>query len=220
MKAYAVGHFNNDLCASMWFVYLLWYLKDVVELDATLAGYCLLSGQIADGITTPIVGLLSDKFNTRIGKRMPWFIFGTIFVIPTFLGIFAYPAFANERNEDGAIKNPVVQKVWYTTLPALFNVGWAAVQISHMAIVNSLSTSIERRDVLVNYRNGFTYGANIVVLFSALIVFLYFDDKILQFRILGFLCIGLGLLTSIYYIFTIQEVKLTEEAKKYEQLLN
>lgn len=27
VAAYSVGHFFNDLCAAMWFVYLLWYLK-------------------------------------------------------------------------------------------------------------------------------------------------------------------------------------------------
>ena len=26
IRAYAVGHFNNDLCASMWFIYLNYYL--------------------------------------------------------------------------------------------------------------------------------------------------------------------------------------------------
>ena len=59
--AYSVGHFNNDLCAAQWFVYLSWYINKVVGLDPNLTGLCLLSGQIADGITTPIVGLMSDK---------------------------------------------------------------------------------------------------------------------------------------------------------------
>ena len=44
VAAYSVGHFFNDLCAAMWFVYLLWYLKSVVGLSATVAGSCLLSG--------------------------------------------------------------------------------------------------------------------------------------------------------------------------------
>lgn len=30
--AYSVGHFNNDLCASMWFIYLSYYLLNVVKL--------------------------------------------------------------------------------------------------------------------------------------------------------------------------------------------
>ena len=73
----------------------------------------MLSGQIADGITTPIVGFFSDKTNTRIGKRTPWYIFGTIFVVPTYLGIFIYPDFSMYA----------VTVAWYVTLPALFNVG-------------------------------------------------------------------------------------------------
>ena len=32
IKAYSVGHFMNDLCASMWFIYLNYYLLYVVGL--------------------------------------------------------------------------------------------------------------------------------------------------------------------------------------------
>ena len=111
--AYAVGHFCNDLCASCWFTYLLYYVKAVVKLPDYISGFVMLSGQIADGITTPIVGFFSDKTNTRIGKRTPWYIFGTIFVIPTYLGIFIYPDFPMYS----------VTVAWYVILPALFNIG-------------------------------------------------------------------------------------------------
>lgn len=55
--------------------------------------------------------------------------------------------------------------------PAIFNIGWAAVQIAHLAIVNQLSYSQRVRDKMVVYRNGFTYAANIFVLALALILF-------------------------------------------------
>ena len=58
--AYGVGHFVNDLVAACWFNYLFFFLKKVVETEAATAA--LLVGQIADGIATPIVGLLSDRF--------------------------------------------------------------------------------------------------------------------------------------------------------------
>lgn len=96
VAAYSVGHFNNDLCASMWFVYLTYYLIDVVGLPETIGAASVLSGQFADGLMTPLVGILSDKFNTPCGKRTPWYIFGTLFVVPTFLGIFIYPEFINK----------------------------------------------------------------------------------------------------------------------------
>jgi len=101
VKAYSVGHFNNDMCASMWFVYLTWYLKVVVKLEDTVFAGAQLSGQIADGIMTPIVGILSDKFDTPCGKRTPFYIFGTLFVVPTFLGIFMYPPFIDRPEDEG-----------------------------------------------------------------------------------------------------------------------
>jgi hypothetical protein len=74
----------------------------------------MLSGQIADGLTTPLVGFYSDKTDTKCGKRQPWYIFGTILVIPTFLGIFIYPPFEN---------GSAGQIAYYITLPAVFNIG-------------------------------------------------------------------------------------------------
>ena len=113
VAAYAVGHFCNDLCAAAWFTYVLFFVKEVVQLDSVVAGFVMLSGQIADGIMTPIVGLLSDKFDTRCGKRTPWYIFGTLLVLPTFLGIFIQPSFSSKGAEIA----------YYLILPALFNVG-------------------------------------------------------------------------------------------------
>lgn len=42
--SYGVGHVLNDLCASMWFSYLLIYFHRIVLFDNSLAGYMLLLG--------------------------------------------------------------------------------------------------------------------------------------------------------------------------------
>ena len=57
---YGAGHIMNDMCASMWFTYLLLYYMNVVELGPIYAGIILLSGQVADGIATVLVGILVD----------------------------------------------------------------------------------------------------------------------------------------------------------------
>jgi Na+/melibiose symporter-like transporter len=104
VNAYSVGHYFNDLCACMWFVYLTWYLINIVHLSNNTAGLCVLSGQIADGICTPVTGLLSDKYNSRWGKRFPWYVVGSFIVFPCFMGIFSYPPFVNKKT-DGIITN-------------------------------------------------------------------------------------------------------------------
>lgn len=61
-----MGHFINDMTATCWFNYLLFFLTEVV--NTTAAPYAILAGQLADGLATPIVGYLSDKTKSKIGR--------------------------------------------------------------------------------------------------------------------------------------------------------
>lgn len=45
--AYGVGHVLNDICASMWFTYLLVFFHLVLEFDNWQAGFMLLIGQVS-----------------------------------------------------------------------------------------------------------------------------------------------------------------------------
>ena len=220
IAAYSMGHFCNDLMVAMWFVYLAWYLQKVVHLDQHTTGLCLLSGQISGGIATLVVGLASDKCDSRCGKRWPWFLVGTILSIPSFLGIFSFPVFINKMPLDEDLR-----KTWYITLPALFNIGWSFVQISHLSIVNTLSLSNRRRDQMINTKNAFTYAANIFILSLALALFAIYnvdagDDNIrevaiLEFRLMTFIGLGIGIITSLFYIVVIREASLTRLAIHY-----
>jgi Na+/melibiose symporter-like transporter len=80
------------MCSAGWFFYFAgYYLIFVVKMEPRLAGIVSLAGQITDGITTPIVGLFSDKIKTRIGSRAPWYILGTIIVIPAYFFLWISP---------------------------------------------------------------------------------------------------------------------------------
>lgn len=77
--SYAVGHFLNDLCASMWFTYLLLYLHSVRAYSSRGAGLLLLLGQVADGLCTPLVGYEADRAAgrcVRCGPRKAWHLVG------------------------------------------------------------------------------------------------------------------------------------------------
>lgn len=77
--SYAVGHFLNDLCASMWFTYLLLYLHSVRAYSSRGAGLLLLLGQVADGLCTPLVGYEADRAAgrcARCGPRKAWHLVG------------------------------------------------------------------------------------------------------------------------------------------------
>ena len=67
--SFSVGHVLNDLCASMWFTYLLVFFHLVLQFDNSLSGIILLIGQIADGLATPFVGLQVGEAYSNPGKH-------------------------------------------------------------------------------------------------------------------------------------------------------
>lgn len=82
---YGTGHVLNDICASMWFTYLLVFFHLVLGFNSTLAGVILFIGQIADALATSFVGFYSDKNNDfwlcKYGKRKTWHLIGTYILL-------------------------------------------------------------------------------------------------------------------------------------------
>ncbi|CAL4108311.1 unnamed protein product, partial [Meganyctiphanes norvegica] len=159
--AYGVGHFFNDLCASMWFTYLLVFFDDVMELGGIAAGILLLVGQLADGMATPIVGMLCDRkinnaFVAKYGRRKIWHLIGTILVAVTFPFIWG-SCLGCSGAETGT------KMVYYSFFIILFQFGWAATQISHLALIPDLTTMKKQRTELNSIRYAFTVIANLSV---------------------------------------------------------
>ncbi|XP_076178223.1 major facilitator superfamily domain-containing protein 12 isoform X1 [Ptiloglossa arizonensis] len=158
--AYGIGHVLNDICASMWFTYLLVYLHLVLEFDATLAGQILFIGQVADALATPLVGYYSDKnrqsWLCKYGKRKTWHLIGTVCTLITIPFIFL-PSFGRESAHNS------VQLIYYVAFIILFQFGWAAVQISHLSMIPELTPTEHERTELIVIRYIFTVFSNIFV---------------------------------------------------------
>lgn len=131
---YGVGHVLNDLCSSMWFTYLLVYLHRVVRFPNVKAGALLLLGQITDGMCTPLVGIESDKTgNFSYGRRKVWHLVGVLCVAFTFPFIFNLCIWNCKNAEESALF------FYYSLFIMIFQFGWAATQISHLALIPELS---------------------------------------------------------------------------------
>jgi Na+/melibiose symporter-like transporter len=126
--AYSVGHVLNDLCASMWFSYILVFYHRVVKFSNASAGYLLLIGQVADAISTTFIGFESDRVRTGLfhyGRRKTWHLIGVICVL------FSFPFCFNLCIEckDSSLW---AQFIYYAMFIIIFQFGWACSQIAHL----------------------------------------------------------------------------------------
>ncbi|XP_026336838.1 LOW QUALITY PROTEIN: major facilitator superfamily domain-containing protein 12 [Ursus americanus] len=158
--SYAVGHFLNDLCASMWFTYLLLYLHSVRAYSSRGAGLLLLLGQVADGLCTPLVGYEADRAAgrcVRCGPRKAWHLVGTVCVLLSFPFIFS-PCLGC-----GAATPEWAALLYYGPFIVIFQFGWAATQIAHLSLIPELATNDHEKVELTALRYAFTVVANITV---------------------------------------------------------
>lgn len=138
---YGVGHILNDLCASMWFTYLLLFLHKVVKFSNVMAGTLLLIGQVVDAISTPLVGLESDRTgNCKYGRRKIWHLVGVVCVALSFPFIFNLcVSCASDSPSVAALF------IYYTPFIVIFQFGWAATQISHLSLIPELTNDEEEK---------------------------------------------------------------------------
>ncbi|XP_069147898.1 uncharacterized protein [Solanum lycopersicum] len=84
----------------------------------------MLSGQVADGLTTIFAGELIDRF----GHFEVWHIAGSLLVAVSFSSMFGGCLPCKLIGSDSAM----LQTIGYSVFAAIFNVGWAASQVSHI----------------------------------------------------------------------------------------
>ncbi|VDK77604.1 unnamed protein product [Litomosoides sigmodontis] len=204
---YGIGCFYNDLCASMWFTYLLLFLEKVIIMRSSMAGLIMLIGQATDSFSTAFIGILSDSTSApccfqHCGQRKSWHALGTVLVTFSFAFIYNKCFICGQSTTDWELF------AWYAPYVVIFQVGWAAVQISHLSLLPELTCDESCRTTMNSVRHGFTAIANLII-FSLLSVLLYFDDKgsvigpsdLQHFSTVSGVVIVLGLFVeSIFYI--------------------
>ncbi|XP_021911730.1 major facilitator superfamily domain-containing protein 12-like isoform X1 [Carica papaya] len=159
---YGVGHMLNDITASCWFTYLLLFLTDI-GLSPRDAAIVMLSGQVADGFATIFAGELIDRF----GHFKIWHAAGSLLVAVSFSSVFGGCIPCTILNTQSS----KIETISYSVFAAIFNIGWAATQVSHMSMVNCISLNSTSRVVLASCRNAFTMVANLSLYAIALVVF-------------------------------------------------
>ncbi|CAJ2659019.1 unnamed protein product [Trifolium pratense] len=185
---YGMGHMLNDITAACWFTYLLLFLMDI-GFSPRNAAIVMLSGQVADGFATVFVGELIDRF----GHFKIWHGAGSILVAISFSSVFGGCLPCTIFTSDSV----AFETVSYSVFAAIFNLGWAATQVSHMSMVSCITLNSTSRVALASCRNAFTMVANLSLYGIALLVFSVVNGKTFanvknQYRWIAYVSIFIG----------------------------
>lgn len=120
----------------------------VSGIDLAVIGAILVTSRILDGITDPLIGLLSDRTRSAIGRRKPWIIAGGMLCI---VGVCFW---FRPSSNTGAL--------YFFLSSVTVYVGWTMVEIPHGAWLSELSRDYDVRSHISGFRTTAIYLGYVV----------------------------------------------------------
>lgn len=123
---------------------LLRFLTDHVGIAAGTAGLLLAIARLYDAVTDPVMGAISDRTNTRWGRRRPYLIGGGILCALSLVLMFSIPMLFGT---DASAATVLMLLLFYATAYTIFNV-------PYMAMPAEMTSGYHERSRLMIYRVG------------------------------------------------------------------
>ena len=192
--AYGTGDLGPAMVSMIKGFFLLNFLINVAGLGPARAGLVLLVSKFWDAINDPLVGTLTDRTNTRWGRRRPWLLFGSIpFGLAFFLHFLVPPL-----SETGLF-------FYYVVISILLDAGFTAVNVPYAALTPELSEDAQDRTDLNMYRFSFSVLGGLVaaVMYNTIVNTVYADAPRLGNAVQGVIIAVIIVLSNvIVFIYT------------------
>ena len=160
---YSVGAVANGIKTDMFTFFLLFFYSRVIGLDPLLASLAIGAALIVDSITDPVMGAISDRTNTRLGRRHPYML---VSFVP--VSIFYILLFTPKPDWDISQN----QLFWWMFVCASFTrIGMTLFEVPHRSFGAEITKDYIERTKLFSWREMFAWVAGICNAFLAYNIF-------------------------------------------------
>ena len=210
--AYGAGDLGPAITGNIATFYMMFFFTNVAGIPAGLAGSILMIGKIWDGINDPMVGMLTDKTQSRRwGRRLPWLLYGAIPFGFFFFLQWIVPQFTADKNIN----------VWclfwyYVAIGIVSQAFFTVVNLPYTAMTPELSQDYDERTSLNSFRFTFSIGGSILSLILAKIIFSQITDQQQHYLVLAAVCSVIAVLSLDWCVYGVRDRILAFEAKRMQ----
>jgi len=205
---YGIADFGGCLFfASISFI-LLNYLTDTVGLAAALAGIALMVGRIWDAFYDPIIGFISDRTATKMGRQRPFMLGGAV---PMFIAMIIM--FTNPALVFGSGISQTALFIYALIVYIILCTAYSTVNIPYTSWYPELTADYHERTSLNGYRFGFAVLGTLVGAGAALPIIGLCADKSMGFILMGLVFGSVMLFSTLTTVFTVKEPASLKPAK-------
>ena len=139
---YGLGDFPTVAALTARSFFWLLFLTEIVGLPIGLAGVVVAVGRIWDAVNDPIVGMISDRLQSSMGRRRPFFLIGAL---P--LGISFFLTFY-----DPGLGSNTAYAIYYIVVFFIFDLSFTIVNVPYSALTAELTQDYDERASLAGWR--------------------------------------------------------------------
>ena len=160
---YASGAVANGVKGDAFTFFLLFFYSNVIGLTPGLASLAIFIALMVDAFTDPIMGMISDRTNHRLGRRHPYFLLG---IIPMSLSYFMLFSI---QSSWGLSQQQLF--VWMLTFIILTRLGMTIFEVPHRSLGSEMSRSYTERTSIFAAREMLGWLGGLFNAFLAYTVF-------------------------------------------------
>ena len=180
---FSTGDLSTSIPLALIMFFQLFFLTDVAGLRPDYAAWAIAAGRVWDAFNDPLFGLLSDRIQSRWGRRRVLLLFGAVPLGLAFMLMWQVPALGQ-----------VGLAIYYAVTFILFDTAFTAVHVGYNSLTPEMTTDYDERSSLNGYRMVFSIAGTLGAIILATVLGWYLTDHRVRFAVLG---IALGLISIV-----------------------
>ena len=190
---YALGDMGISISYFAVGFFFLYYLTDIVGMDPFYAGLAFFVGKLWDGINDPLMGILSDRTRSRLGRKRVYILAGALPFAMSFILLWMIPIDASQW----------IKFILATASLTLYATAYTVVVVPYMALVPVMTNDYDERTQITGLRAimstfGTILGGGAAMLLSS------FADQVLGLRTIT---VAFGLFTMLSLLIASRSVR-------------
>ena len=164
--AYGVGSVGEQIFFGMFNTFITIYYNQALGLSNSLIGVAIMIALLGDAVSDPAVGMISDRWRSRLGRRHPFLFAAPIPVAISVYSVFSPPEFLVASAGDGT-EWQFALFAWLCIWTILARLFLTLYTIPHFALGGELTKDANERSRLFSINSVFGYMTGALFAFVA-----------------------------------------------------
>ena len=184
---WGVGSLGMAVMFGLISTFALSFMTNFLAMSAGVAGLLIGLSKIYDGFTDPLMGVISDRTNTAMGRRRPYLLAGAFLLAISMVLMFNVPSF----------ETPAGPVIYMTLILLLYATAYTVFNVPYLAMPAEMTDSYHERSYLMSFRVYGIAGAGYVGYFAGPVIIDMFGGGRSGFEGMAWVMGGAVLLSSL-----------------------